>query len=238
VIYYRLLPWDHAPGTLAVTEAGGAAVHLDGSPYAPLSPNQVTIVAASPFVLIPEMSKVRCISMIQASYGPPNYTSKYFTGGSDAITEGTWKWTQGPEAGQTFFLSVPNPNIPGSFINTPVGYASTFFPDNFKVATPGGENQLEIQYGGGWNDQNFDADPSTFGYDGYIIERDYFTDNTTVQTISKAAIMAGVTDPDGDPVTMVQVQRRRAPNVSLMKFVWETVRQGALMAVGAPEPPG
>jgi fructose-1,6-bisphosphatase/inositol monophosphatase family enzyme len=48
VIYYRLLPWDHAPGTLAVTEAGGAAVHLDGSPYAPLSPNQVTIVAASP----------------------------------------------------------------------------------------------------------------------------------------------------------------------------------------------
>ena len=48
VIYYRLLPWDHAPGTLAVTEAGGAAVHLDGSQYAPLSPNQVTIVAATP----------------------------------------------------------------------------------------------------------------------------------------------------------------------------------------------
>ena len=48
VIYYRLLPWDHAPGTLAVTEAGGAAVHLDGSQYAPLSPNQVTIVASSP----------------------------------------------------------------------------------------------------------------------------------------------------------------------------------------------
>ena len=45
-------------------------------------------------------------------------------------------------------------------------------------------------------------------------------------------------EDDGDPVTMVQVQRRRAPNVSLMKFVWETVRQGALMAVGAPEPPG
>ena len=48
VIYYRLLPWDHAPGALAVTEAGGAAVHLTGDPYSPLSPNQVTIVAASP----------------------------------------------------------------------------------------------------------------------------------------------------------------------------------------------
>jgi fructose-1,6-bisphosphatase/inositol monophosphatase family enzyme len=47
VIYYRLLPWDHAPGALAVTEAGGAAVHLSGDPYAPLSPNQVTIFAAT-----------------------------------------------------------------------------------------------------------------------------------------------------------------------------------------------
>lgn len=47
VIYYRLLPWDHAPGALAVTEAGGAAVHLNGKTYTPLSPNQVTIFAAT-----------------------------------------------------------------------------------------------------------------------------------------------------------------------------------------------
>ena len=46
-IYYRLLPWDHAPGALALTEAGGAAVHLGGEPYRPLSPHQVTIFAAS-----------------------------------------------------------------------------------------------------------------------------------------------------------------------------------------------
>jgi fructose-1,6-bisphosphatase/inositol monophosphatase family enzyme len=48
VIYYRLLPWDHAPGTLAVTEAGGVAIHLSGEPYTPLSTNQVTILAATP----------------------------------------------------------------------------------------------------------------------------------------------------------------------------------------------
>lgn len=48
VIYYRLLPWDHAPGALAITEAGGAAIHVSGEPYAPLSPNQVTIFAATP----------------------------------------------------------------------------------------------------------------------------------------------------------------------------------------------
>jgi fructose-1,6-bisphosphatase/inositol monophosphatase family enzyme len=47
VIYYRLLPWDHAPGALAITEAGGAAVHVNGDAYAPLSPNQVTIFAAT-----------------------------------------------------------------------------------------------------------------------------------------------------------------------------------------------
>jgi fructose-1,6-bisphosphatase/inositol monophosphatase family enzyme len=48
VIYYRLLPWDHAPGALATTEAGGVAVHVTGESYAPLSPNQVTIFAATP----------------------------------------------------------------------------------------------------------------------------------------------------------------------------------------------
>lgn len=48
VIYYRLLPWDHAAGALAVTEAGGAAIHLSGDAYAPLSPNQVTIFVATP----------------------------------------------------------------------------------------------------------------------------------------------------------------------------------------------
>jgi fructose-1,6-bisphosphatase/inositol monophosphatase family enzyme len=48
VIYFRLLPWDHAPGALAVTEAGGAALHLSGDTYSPLSPNQVTIFAATP----------------------------------------------------------------------------------------------------------------------------------------------------------------------------------------------
>jgi fructose-1,6-bisphosphatase/inositol monophosphatase family enzyme len=48
VIYFRLLPWDHAPGALALTEAGGAALHLDGRPYTPLSTDQVTIFAATP----------------------------------------------------------------------------------------------------------------------------------------------------------------------------------------------
>jgi fructose-1,6-bisphosphatase/inositol monophosphatase family enzyme len=47
VIYYRLLPWDHAPGALAIVEAGGATLHISGEPYGPLSTNQVTISAAT-----------------------------------------------------------------------------------------------------------------------------------------------------------------------------------------------
>lgn len=31
--FHRLLPWDHAPGILVLTEAGGVARHLDGTPY-------------------------------------------------------------------------------------------------------------------------------------------------------------------------------------------------------------
>ncbi len=33
VLYGRTKPWDHAPGTLLVTEAGGAVSAPDGSPY-------------------------------------------------------------------------------------------------------------------------------------------------------------------------------------------------------------
>lgn len=46
-VYYRLLPWDHAPGALILREANGVAEHLDGTPYAPTDTNQVTIVARS-----------------------------------------------------------------------------------------------------------------------------------------------------------------------------------------------
>jgi len=34
--YRRLHPWDHAAGTLMITEAGGRAATLDGNPYRPV----------------------------------------------------------------------------------------------------------------------------------------------------------------------------------------------------------
>ncbi|MFC9324419.1 inositol monophosphatase family protein [Kitasatospora sp. NPDC057015] len=38
VYYWRTLPWDHAPGSLLVTEAGGVSARLDGSTYRPDPP--------------------------------------------------------------------------------------------------------------------------------------------------------------------------------------------------------
>ena len=49
-IYYRLLPWDHAPGALILTEGGGCVEHLDDSSYSVRSPHQVTVAARSRLV--------------------------------------------------------------------------------------------------------------------------------------------------------------------------------------------
>jgi fructose-1,6-bisphosphatase/inositol monophosphatase family enzyme len=50
VVYHRLLPWDHAPGVILLTEAGGRAQHLDGSPYSLRSRHRVTVLGSTPAV--------------------------------------------------------------------------------------------------------------------------------------------------------------------------------------------
>ena len=43
--FWRTLPWDHAPGTLFVTEAGGIAQRHDGAPYRPGDDRRGLLVA-------------------------------------------------------------------------------------------------------------------------------------------------------------------------------------------------
>jgi fructose-1,6-bisphosphatase/inositol monophosphatase family enzyme len=45
VHYYRLLPWDHAPGALLVREAGGVVRHPDGRDYDIFDKREATILA-------------------------------------------------------------------------------------------------------------------------------------------------------------------------------------------------
>ncbi|WP_433345182.1 inositol monophosphatase family protein [Microtetraspora malaysiensis] len=46
VLFQRTLPWDHAPGVLLLTEAGGVARRPDGSPYRPADPRPGLLNAA------------------------------------------------------------------------------------------------------------------------------------------------------------------------------------------------
>jgi len=48
VFFWRTLPWDHAPGTLLVREAGGVATRPDGTPYRPEPGGRGLLVAADP----------------------------------------------------------------------------------------------------------------------------------------------------------------------------------------------
>ena len=45
IVYSRSNPWDHAPGSLLVTEAGGSVGHPDGTPYGPRSLRPGLVVA-------------------------------------------------------------------------------------------------------------------------------------------------------------------------------------------------
>ena len=49
-LYWRTLIWDHAPGALVLSEAGGCVIHLDGARYDPLTPRSGLIVAYDPSV--------------------------------------------------------------------------------------------------------------------------------------------------------------------------------------------
>jgi len=54
IVYSRSNPWDHAPGSLLVTEAGGTVGHPDGSPYGPrsLRPGLVVAVDRPTYVMV------------------------------------------------------------------------------------------------------------------------------------------------------------------------------------------
>jgi fructose-1,6-bisphosphatase/inositol monophosphatase family enzyme len=46
-VYYRLMPWDHAPGALILREAGGVSRHPDGRDYQVLARREVLLTARS-----------------------------------------------------------------------------------------------------------------------------------------------------------------------------------------------
>jgi len=49
-LYWRTLPWDHAPGTLLAEESGLTVRRLDGTPYRPFDGGKGLLTAATPEV--------------------------------------------------------------------------------------------------------------------------------------------------------------------------------------------
>ncbi len=49
-LYWRTLVWDHAPGVLLLTEAGGSARYLDGEPYHPCRSRLGSLLAHNPLI--------------------------------------------------------------------------------------------------------------------------------------------------------------------------------------------
>jgi fructose-1,6-bisphosphatase/inositol monophosphatase family enzyme len=49
-VFWRTLPWDHAPGALFLTEAGGVAARFDGTPYRATDTRTGLLVAHNPAV--------------------------------------------------------------------------------------------------------------------------------------------------------------------------------------------
>jgi fructose-1,6-bisphosphatase/inositol monophosphatase family enzyme len=49
-LYWRTLVWDHAPGALLVTEAGGSVTYLDGTPYVPCRAQTGLLLAHNPMI--------------------------------------------------------------------------------------------------------------------------------------------------------------------------------------------
>ena len=44
-LFWRVLPWDHVPGSLILREAGGTVLHLDGSAYHPADSERGLLIA-------------------------------------------------------------------------------------------------------------------------------------------------------------------------------------------------
>jgi len=84
-------------------------------------------------------------------------------GGSDAETEGVWKWVTGPEAGGTFWFGLANGNSNGADYPY-TNWVKDIEPNDYpSPIIPGEENYAHVYGDGKWNDYP-NSDPRITGY--------------------------------------------------------------------------
>ncbi|UMB59632.1 T9SS type B sorting domain-containing protein [Lutibacter sp. A80] len=111
-------------------------------------------------------------------------------GGSDAETEGVWKWVTGPESGKTFWIGSGN----GTTAGTDIPFA--FWNSNNNEPNQAGNEDYahitapNIGQKGSWNDlSNAGASSGDYQPKGYIVEYGYPGDpKPTTSTSSKITI--------------------------------------------------
>ena len=122
-------------------------------------------------------------------------------GGTDAETEGVWKWVTGPEAGTTFWLgkNTGTTTAPDYYAN----WNNNEPNNNIQSFKPNGENYAHITAPGigkpgAWNDLSNDGDPpGNYHPKGYIVEYGGMLGDPILQLSASTTItiprMAGTT---------------------------------------------
>ncbi len=115
-------------------------------------------------------------------------------GGSDAETEGVWKWVTGPEAGTIFWNGAANGSTPNfAFWNT--GEPNQQGDEDYAHITQPG-----IGIRGSWNDLSNNGDPSgDYQPKGYIVEYGGSPGEAPLEIAASTKITIPVATPDANP---------------------------------------
>lgn len=115
-------------------------------------------------------------------------------GGSDAETEGVWKWVTGPEAGTVFWNGAANGSTPNfAFWNT--GEPNNQGDEDYAHITQPG-----VGIKGSWNDLSNSGDPAgNYQPKGYVVEFGGMPGESTLEIAASTKITIPIATPGPNP---------------------------------------
>jgi gliding motility-associated-like protein len=156
-------------------------------------------------------------------------------GGSDAATEGTWKWVTGPEAGTTFWIGKGNgattPPFNYANWNTSGNEPNDSNNEDYAHITSPALNRI-----GTWNDLRETGDPITnpnYYPQGYIVEYGGMSGEPTLQiSASTSMTMAQLTVTAPSPICASQSTTLQASSSTSLINWYDAASTGNLLQTG------
>lgn len=151
-------------------------------------------------------------------------------GGSDAETEGVWKWATGPEAGTIFWNGLSNGSTPNfAFWNS--GEPNQFGgaeEDYAHITAPG------VGINGSWNDLTNTGDPSgNYQPKGYIVEYGGTIGDPALQlSASTTLTMSQITVTNPSPICSSESTTLQATSTTATISWYDTATNGTLLQTG------